>query len=204
MKINSGVTGVIAAFGIFVAFAYAQQGGSQSDPGMQKSDETSQQMQQQEQSSSSLMQDKKTVRQVQQALNDQGYKAGKADGKWGSKSQKALKEFQKAKGMEPTGQLNQEAITALGISPSGKAAGGQEGSMDQPSGAGGQQEDMTNQQSAPGGQEGTLDQAPGAGGQQEDMSGQQSGAGGQGSMDQQSGANEQQKSTSDQQGGSKY
>ncbi len=179
MKLNTGVISVIAAFGLFVAFAYAQQGGSQSDPGMQKSDQSSQQMQQQDQTSSSLMQDKQTVRQVQQALNDQGYKAGKADGKWGAKSQQALKQFQQAKGMEPTGQLNQEVITALGVSPSGAAAGagGQEGSMDQPSGAGGQQGDMSDQQS---------------------------GAGGQGSMDRQSGANEQQKSTSDQQGGSKY
>lgn len=39
-----------------------------------------------------------------------------ADGKMGPKTQAALKEFQRAKGLEPTGQLDKPTLTALGLS----------------------------------------------------------------------------------------
>lgn len=136
MKINLKVTVLIAALGLFAVSAYAQQGGSQSDPGMQQ--EGTVQQQQTEQKSSDL-QSRETAREVQQALNNQGYSAGPADGKWGSKSTQALKKFQQAKGMEPTGQISEEVLLALGIAPAEGAGAG----------AGGQQGDMSEQQGGP-------------------------------------------------------
>lgn len=58
------------------------------------------------------------VRQIQQALNQRGYTAGHVDGTWGARSQEAMKQFQKAQGLEPTGNINQRTMAALGINPS--------------------------------------------------------------------------------------
>ena len=38
-----------------------------------------------------------------------------ADGKMGPQTHAALKEFQRAKGLEPSGQLDQKTVTALGL-----------------------------------------------------------------------------------------
>lgn len=137
MKLTSGVIVLISALVLFVASAYAQQGGA----GMQQ--EGQGQMQQE---SASMMQNQQVVSQLQQALNSQGYKAGPADGKWGSKTEQALRKFQQAQGMEATGQPDQQTLAALGLSPSGEAAGGQQGDM------GKQQSEMSDQQSGAGGQ----------------------------------------------------
>jgi peptidoglycan hydrolase-like protein with peptidoglycan-binding domain len=169
MKNNSGVViGLMASMVLFVAFAIAQQSDSpQSDPAMQQSQSGSQQ----EMSPSAMTKDPNTVKQVQQALSDKGFNAGPADGKWGSKTQSALKKFQKSEGMQASGQLDQQTLASLGVS--GSAAGG--GGTEEQSGAGGQSEDMKDQQSAPGGQsEDMKDQQSGAGGQSEDSKDQQS------------------------------
>jgi peptidoglycan hydrolase-like protein with peptidoglycan-binding domain len=55
------------------------------------------------------------LRKVQQTLNDQGYDAGKVDGKWGPRTSAALRKFQGDHGIEATGQINEQTITALGI-----------------------------------------------------------------------------------------
>ncbi len=70
------------------------------------------------------------IKNVQQALNDKGYDAGKADGVWGAKSQRAVKDFQKAQGEQPTGQLDQRTIAALGVKVGPHA---QAGTANQPS-----------------------------------------------------------------------
>ncbi len=121
MKINSGILGVIASLVLFVAFAYAQQGGGQQGtmPDQRSQSGAQQQM--------DLSQDPQTVKQVQQALSAQGFDPGPADGKWKTKTESALMLFQEAQGMQATGQLDQQTLASLGIS--GAAAGGQKGDM---------------------------------------------------------------------------
>ena len=53
------------------------------------------------------------IRRVQEALNNKGYPAGKLDGVWGEKTRNALMDFQKALGIEPTGELNLETMKLL-------------------------------------------------------------------------------------------
>jgi outer membrane biosynthesis protein TonB len=55
------------------------------------------------------------VRQVQTALNKNGFKAGRADGIWGRHTRAALENFQKSKGMTSNGQLTQGTMAALGV-----------------------------------------------------------------------------------------
>jgi hypothetical protein len=58
------------------------------------------------------------VRQVQQALDKDGFKAGRADGRWGSETQAAVKQFQQSKQLQPTGQLNEQTVADLGLDTS--------------------------------------------------------------------------------------
>ncbi|HEY8554737.1 MAG TPA: peptidoglycan-binding domain-containing protein [Burkholderiales bacterium] len=67
------------------------------------------------------------VRQVQQTLNDQGFNAGPVDGKWGPKTQSAVKNFQQAKGLQPTGELDQETLAELNIEGQGAVSRGEAG-----------------------------------------------------------------------------
>jgi peptidoglycan hydrolase-like protein with peptidoglycan-binding domain len=62
------------------------------------------------------------VKQVQTKLNEQGHDVGQVDGIIGPKTQKGLKEFQTSKGLSASGQIDQQTLSALGIS--GSAAGG--------------------------------------------------------------------------------
>src|SRR5690349_6158575 len=63
-----------------------------------------------------------TVKQVQQALKDKGIDAGPVDGKFGPLTQKGVKQFQEQQKIQATGQINQETLTALGVS-GGASAG---------------------------------------------------------------------------------
>ena len=56
-----------------------------------------------------------TVRNVQQALNAKGFNAGPADGQWGPTTENALKQFQTAQGLPPTGVLDTRTLNALGV-----------------------------------------------------------------------------------------
>jgi peptidoglycan hydrolase-like protein with peptidoglycan-binding domain len=58
------------------------------------------------------------VREIQQALDKKGFKAGRVDGKWGPESEAALKDFQKSQNMPANGQLDQMTMTALGLNMS--------------------------------------------------------------------------------------
>ncbi|CCM80158.1 MULTISPECIES: peptidoglycan-binding domain-containing protein [Rhizobium] len=53
------------------------------------------------------------VRDVQKALAEQGYDAGTPDGIWGTKSVAALKGFQRAHGLAPSGVVTQDSLKAL-------------------------------------------------------------------------------------------
>ena len=55
------------------------------------------------------------VKAAQQALKDKGHDPGTVDGRMGPKTQAALRDFQKAQGMESTGDLDPKTTQALGM-----------------------------------------------------------------------------------------
>ena len=70
----------------------------------------------------SIYVDQSTVRKAQQVLNKHGFRTG-VDGMMGPNTQAALKRFQKARNLEPTGQLNRQTLVALGLQQSASAGG---------------------------------------------------------------------------------
>lgn len=64
------------------------------------------------------------VKQAQEKLSAAGHDAGPSDGVMGPKTQAALKKFQESKGMEASGQLDQETLAALEIDEAGSASAG--------------------------------------------------------------------------------
>jgi peptidoglycan hydrolase-like protein with peptidoglycan-binding domain len=55
------------------------------------------------------------VRRVQERLTAAGFDAGPADGVMGGRTRAALREFQRARGLDPTGEPNQATLTELGV-----------------------------------------------------------------------------------------
>lgn len=55
------------------------------------------------------------VRQIQQALNQQGWNTGQVDGRWGPATVQAARSYQQSQGLEPTGRLEVGLIAALGL-----------------------------------------------------------------------------------------
>ncbi len=64
-----------------------------------------------------------TVRMVQHSLIQGGYAVDAADGIWGPKTAAALREFQRAKGLEPSGQPDSKTLAALGVPLDGASGG---------------------------------------------------------------------------------
>jgi peptidoglycan hydrolase-like protein with peptidoglycan-binding domain len=62
------------------------------------------------------------VKAAQQALKDKGHDPGAVDGKMGPKTQAALRDFQKAQGIEASGRLDTKTTQALGMD-GGKMSG---------------------------------------------------------------------------------
>lgn len=60
-------------------------------------------------------QDRNAVREAQRALNDKGFPAGAADGIMGPHTEQALRQFQQAQGLDTTGALDQQTMSALGV-----------------------------------------------------------------------------------------
>jgi hypothetical protein len=58
---------------------------------------------------------KSIIKKVQKELNDLGYECGKADGKAGSKTKKALKEYQDDYGLKVDGTIGKEVLDSMGI-----------------------------------------------------------------------------------------
>lgn len=56
------------------------------------------------------------VRQLQQALNDNGFDAGEVDGVFGARTRAALSRFQSKAGLQPTGQMDQQTLALVGLS----------------------------------------------------------------------------------------
>jgi peptidoglycan hydrolase-like protein with peptidoglycan-binding domain len=57
------------------------------------------------------------VMAVQQRLKQNGAYGGPTDGVWGPESAAALEQFQRAHGLQVTGQLNQATVATLGLNP---------------------------------------------------------------------------------------
>jgi len=57
-----------------------------------------------------------TLEDVQQQLQQQGfYRTGRVDGRWGPQTRQAVLSFQQSKGLQATGQLDQQTLDALGM-----------------------------------------------------------------------------------------
>jgi hypothetical protein len=60
----------------------------------------------------------KEIRQVQQALNKNGDKVGPTDGRWGPKTENALKRFEQGKNIRANGELDRQTVASLGLNTS--------------------------------------------------------------------------------------
>ena len=67
-----------------------------------------------------------TVKQIQQKLLDWGYYNGDVDGVFGSRTEKAVKSFQRSNGLTADGRAGTQTLAALGIraSSGGQSSGG--------------------------------------------------------------------------------
>lgn len=95
-----------------------QQQRSQSDQPAQQSSASQGASQQPQQSQASS----EVVKQAQEKLSAAGHDAGPADGIMGAKTQAAVKDFQQAKGLGASGQLDSQTLAALQIDESGGSA----------------------------------------------------------------------------------
>ena len=64
--------------------------------------------------------DRLLVLVAQQSLKEKGYDTGRSDGRWGPKTEEALRSFQSAHGIDATGQLDYPTMVALGIAEPSK------------------------------------------------------------------------------------
>lgn len=65
--------------------------------------------------------DPAAIRMIQQALSQQGFLSGSADGVWGENTVTALRAFQRSQGIEPLGEPDVYTLAALGLLPGGEA-----------------------------------------------------------------------------------
>lgn len=94
-------------------------------PGQQMQTESGQEMQQQLSS--------EQIREAQEKLQQEGHSPGAIDGQWSPQTQAAVKEFQREKNLQVTGELDQETLKELGVSaddPGMKDRTGQESQRD--------------------------------------------------------------------------
>ena len=106
----------------FAGTAYAQQqqdSTQQQDPMQQQGDSMQQQDSMQQGGSTQANLDEQTIRDVQQKLKDAGYDVGQVDGKWGPRTNAALQKFQQAQGIQASGELDQQTLSALGVEGTG-------------------------------------------------------------------------------------
>jgi peptidoglycan hydrolase-like protein with peptidoglycan-binding domain len=86
----------------------------QSNSAQQRPSASSSTQQKSNAAASSVDQDE--IMRAQQALNQKGFAAGKADGIRGLRTERALSRFQKSQGLQPSGRLNDQTLAALGLS----------------------------------------------------------------------------------------
>lgn len=68
------------------------------------------------------------VTEIQTRLKNWGYYFGAVDGVFGSKTEEAVKYFQRSNGLSADGQVGDLTLAALGITPTGSGGGGGSGS----------------------------------------------------------------------------
>lgn len=64
-----------------------------------------------------------TVTEIQKRLKSWGYYSGAVDGVFGSQTEKAVKYFQQKNGLTADGQVGNQTLAALGITPTGESGG---------------------------------------------------------------------------------
>jgi N-acetylmuramoyl-L-alanine amidase len=64
------------------------------------------------------------VTEIQTRLKNWGYYDGAVDGVYGSRTEAAVRWFQQKNGLSPDGQVGDQTLAALGISPGGGGGGG--------------------------------------------------------------------------------
>ncbi|HZP85848.1 MAG TPA: peptidoglycan-binding domain-containing protein [Burkholderiales bacterium] len=102
----------------FGSVAIAQQSQSQDQSSQQQHSQNASQ----QHSMQSMQHDPKMVREIQQKLKQQGYDVREIDGKWGPKTEGALKQWQQAQGMTANGELDQQTMAALGLQGAGSSS----------------------------------------------------------------------------------
>ena len=86
------------------------------------------------------------IKQIQGKLKQQGYDVGQVDGVLGPTTQQALRQFQEDKGLQASGQPDQQTLSSLNVQPSGT----QQGQMPENSSRGSTQGGSQYQQNQPG------------------------------------------------------
>jgi peptidoglycan hydrolase-like protein with peptidoglycan-binding domain len=64
-----------------------------------------------------------TLMEAQKKLNQEGFDAGRADGRWGTKTSEAVKSFQEKNNLPATGKLDEQTLADLGIGAPSATAG---------------------------------------------------------------------------------
>lgn len=85
------------------------------------------------------------VKTVQQALKDKGHDPGPIDGVMGAKTKEALKEFQTASNLKPTGTLNSQTAEKLGVQANASSSGNSRGTSKSSDTTTGKDSDQPNQ-----------------------------------------------------------
>ena len=70
------------------------------------------------------------VREIQTRLKNWGYYSGSVDGVYGSRTEEAVRWFQRRNGLSPDGQVGNLTLAALGIPASGGGSSGSSGDLD--------------------------------------------------------------------------
>ena len=72
------------------------------------------------------------IKQAQEALDKKGFKAGSADGRMGPETEQAIKQFQQKQGLQQSGQLDEQTLSALGIQSQNQRSTTGQGGAQQP------------------------------------------------------------------------
>lgn len=124
--INKPLIAAAVSAALFATPALAQQQGQQGQQGQQQP-QNQQITQEKAQDGTEIYLSTASVRQIEQALNQQGYNAGNVDGQWDQDTTKAAQDYQKSKEMEPTGTPTIELVNSLGLSQIIKGQSQQQG-----------------------------------------------------------------------------
>jgi peptidoglycan hydrolase-like protein with peptidoglycan-binding domain len=106
-----------------VSFAAVAQDKPKQESSAQSGQQQAATQQKGQKSGAQMSQSPELIKQAQEKLSAAGHDAGPADGIMGPRTQKALKDFQQAKNLDASGQLDQKTLSALGVSEGSATAG---------------------------------------------------------------------------------